>query len=96
MPAGLGRQVPSTKKSTAVVRFGQASRDASSKIYISAEHDKTSAGSCSPGPTTAAQKPAYGPQQLSRHKTAPTVGFARSVRLQKYRNDGSGPGEYDA
>lgn len=69
VPAGLGRQVHSTKKSAGGVRFGSAGRDAAQKIYLSPEHDRAGGGggSSSPGPTTSNPRPAYGPQHLSRH-----------------------------
>lgn len=67
VPTGLGRQVYSTKKSSCGVRFGSAARDAAQKIYLSPEHDRAVGGGASPGPTTSNQRPAYGPQQLSRH-----------------------------
>jgi hypothetical protein len=67
VPAGLGRQVHSTKKSSGAVRFGSAGRDAAQKIYLSPEHDRAAGSGASPGPTTSNPRPAYGPQQLSRH-----------------------------
>ena len=67
VPAGLGRQVYSTKKSSGAVRFGSAGRDAAQKIYLSPEHDRAAGSGASPGPTTSNPRPAYGPQQLSRH-----------------------------
>lgn len=72
--------------------FGRASRDASSKLYLSPEHDKASSGS-SPGPTTAAQLPAFRRQQLSNKINAPSVGFARSARQTYPLRPGPGPGE---
>ncbi len=89
MPSGLGRQV--TKKSLPVTAFSRAGRDASSKLYLSPEHDKASSGT-SPGPTTAAQLPAFRRQQLSNKMNAPAVGFARSARQTYPVRPGPGPG----
>ena len=91
MPSGLGRQV--TKKSLPVTAFGRAGRDASSKLYLSPEHDKASSGT-SPGPTTAAQLPAFRRQQLSNKMNAPAVGFARSARQAYPVRPGPGPGTW--
>lgn len=93
---GIGRQAFFTKKSSGAVRFGTAGRDAAQKIYLSPEHDKAGGGGASPGPTTASQQPAYGPQRLSHNANAPSWGFTRGTRQRDYRTDSPGPGDYDA
>ena len=50
----------STKKNMPSVRFPMAIRDAQEKIFISAEHDKSSGGRFSPGQTTYGHSPQGG------------------------------------
>ena len=55
LPGGLGKQVLGPKRSAATAKFGSSTRDGANKVFISAEHDKTSCGLASPGPGTANQ-----------------------------------------
>ncbi len=58
----LGRQLLSTRRSSATVRFGTSTRDQAARVAISKEHDKGGAGRDSPGPGTAGQNKGVGAQ----------------------------------
>ncbi|KAK9904232.1 hypothetical protein WJX75_007359 [Coccomyxa subellipsoidea] len=96
VPISVGRQPVSTKPSKPVVGFTKAQRDASKKMYISPDHDKSNYGVGSPGPGTAAPSRGIGRPQLSTHRSMPAWGFGTAKGTTGYNNDTPGPGEYYA
>ncbi len=49
-PGAYKSDEAATQHSSGRVKFGTASRDAAERVYISAEHDKTSGGRCALDP----------------------------------------------
>jgi len=95
--SGIGPQVSSSKTSTPRYGFGTSNREHREKVYISAEHDKTSGGKSSPGPGQYPSSPMTGAKVASsRSRTAPTFGFGTAVRFSpsKKATNEPGPGDY--
>lgn len=90
----FGKQTLSSKSTLPAAKIGTAQRDATKKIFISKEHEKSSYGENSPGPATGSVVNAIGNQTLSVKKTLPSWGFGTSKRSPGYGNDVPGPGTY--
>lgn len=96
MTAAVGQQFSSTKTSAPMPGMGTSNRDQMQKVYISAEHEKSSTGNCSPGPCSYAVPDGNGKQTLSRWVSGPRFGFGSSKRWEtKAATDWvPGPGAY--
>lgn len=69
------------------------------QMFISADHEKSNYGVCSPGPATAAPLSGVGRSQLSAHRNPPAWGFgtAKGGAGSSSNTGGTpGPGEYFA
>ena len=93
----VGLQVASTKPSTPRFGFGTSDRHHQEKVYLSAEHERSTAGRDSPGPGQYVQPPTTGQKQpQSNIHSASSWGFgtaSRFVRGDK-NNSSPGPGSY--
>eukprot|EP00899_Mesostigma_viride_P018313 jgi/Mesvir1/26483/Mv16152-RA.1 len=92
---GIGKQPVSTRTSPATFSFGSSDRDGRSKVYISPDHEKSSFGLSSPGPTTSPTKSSLGVQALSAKKSGAAWGFGSSRRFVYTDTASPGPGAYD-
>lgn len=90
----VGKQFLSNKQSLPSPKIGTSSRDASNKLFISKEHEKSQFGNNSPGPASGVTVMACGPQKLSVKKSSPSWGFGTSARSKPYGNNVPGPGSY--
>lgn len=78
-----GVQVDSKFKSQPLFGFGTATRKHTSKVFLSAEHNKIEDhGRASPGPATYLLKAAIGPQLESQMATEPAWQFGGSARAR--------------
>nr|AFN42832.1 flagellar associated protein 71-like protein [Marsilea vestita] len=80
--SGFGRQILSNQKSPGAVEFSKSTRDAQSKIYLSAEFDKVKLGVESPGPTICDRTSCLGKQVVAYHNSAPMVSFGVEKRFK--------------
>ena len=90
-------QVVSTKPSTPRFGFGSSNRDHQAKVYISAEHEKTTPGGLgAPGPGQYPIGGTTGKQVRSNERTASSWGFGTSARFRATAKQAGtpGPGAY--
>ena len=92
----VGKQVVSTKQTLPSHKIGTSTRDSCKKVFISKEHEKSSYGAATPGPTTNNFVDSFGPQTMSQKKSLPSWGFGTSKRDPFPKNDTPGPGTYIA
>lgn len=93
----VGPQVASTKPSTPRFGFGTSDRQKQEKVYLSAEHERSTAGRGSPGPGNYAMMPSTGNKQpQSNIHSAASWGFGTAERFAKTKRDVGtpGPGSY--
>lgn len=94
---GVGPQVVSTKPSTPRFGFGTSNRQHQEKVYLTVEHERSSAGRDSPGPGNYLMMPGAGSKQPeSNIHSASAWGFGTATRFSKTK-DGAGtpgPGSY--
>ncbi|PRW45654.1 histidine triad (HIT) [Chlorella sorokiniana] len=101
-PGAGAYTVPSTiggspvKRNSPTVKFGSGTRDQANRLFISAEHEKGSFGTCSPGPVTANPASSMGRQVQSSKSSAGSIGFGTGKRLADHASDVPGPGAYYA
>jgi len=92
--SSFGSQVKSINASLPAFGFGSSHRDASMKMYLSAEQTKTVPGNNSQGPVYKLYS-SVGRQQESVKVNPGTMSFGTSARLPKYGNNKApGPGAY--
>ncbi|CAL8470628.1 g10170 [Coccomyxa elongata] len=96
VPTTVGRHPMSTKPNKPVVGFPKAHRDASRKMFISLDHEKSNYGVGSPGPATAAPPSGIGRPQLSTNRSMPAWGFGTARASARHDTTTPGPGEYFA
>jgi len=93
----VGTQVVSTKPSTPRFGFGTSNRHHQEKVYLTVEHERSSAGRDSPGPGNYLMMPGAGSKQPeSNIHSAASWGFGTAQRFTKTK-DGTGtpgPGSY--
>ena len=97
VPSRALAQVASTKPSTPRFGFGTSNRDHQEKVYISADHEKASAGKDAPGPGAYSISAMTGNKQaVSNIPTAAAFGFGSAKRFDKMTRGGGtpGPGSY--
>lgn len=94
----VGGQVVSNKDSAPVYGFGTSDRTVAAKIYLSAEHEKMSAGFHSPGPCNYTLPESTGKQPSSQKSNVASWGFGTASRWAtqgaKTRSQTPGPGAY--
>ena len=89
----VGPQVASTKPSTPRFGFGTSNRDHQAKVYLSPEHEKTTAGREAPGPGTYTLTPSTGNKQpQSNLHSAAAWGFGTASRFTAVKGTATGPG----
>ncbi|DBA79673.1 hypothetical protein WJX77_002457 [Trebouxia sp. C0004] len=94
----VGDQFESTKGNTPKLKFGTALREASEKIFISTDHEKSGYGKESPGPSAYNLSGGMGRQVLSDHESLPSWQMGTDKRFQydfiKRTQGMPGPGQY--
>ena len=68
------------KRSAPLPGFGSSTRDNTSKVFLTPDHEKVNFGKGSPGPLTYTLTPATGKQTLSSRREAPSYGFGSNDR----------------
>lgn len=82
MTSSIGVQLESTKSSSARHGFGTATRNAQQRVYLSRDHDRSNAGSASPGPGRYAVPSSMGRQTHSKKDSSPSWVFGSGGRFQ--------------
>ncbi|KAK9830862.1 hypothetical protein WJX74_010744 [Apatococcus lobatus] len=90
----FGFQPASAKPNAPSFGFGTSKRSSMEKRYLSKQHDKCSQASASPGPTTAAQRSALGPQLTSLKQSPALHRFTIAERLGRPISTTPGPADY--
>lgn len=93
--ASVGRQTESKKANCPKYGFGSSKREHRAKVYISAEHEKSSHGMGSPGPAIIGGKSSVGKQQSSKNVSASSWSFGSARRFVYSEAKTPGPGTYD-
>lgn len=95
----VGKQIESKKKNIPRFGFGSSNRDHRAKVYISAEHEKSETGQCSPGPALVGGRSSVGKQFSSKNTSPASWSFGSAKRFggagSSYDNKVPGPGSYD-
>lgn len=95
--SAVGVQTQSSKKTMPIFGFGSSTRGNRDKVYISAEHEKSSFGQGSPGPASLgpAAFVGLGKQVSSQKHSGAKYSFGTSERAALTTNTNPGPGAYD-
>ena len=83
----------SSQRPTPRFGFGTSNRDHQAKVYLSPEHEKTTAGREAPGPGTYTLTPSTGNKQpQSNLHSAAAWGFGTASRFTAVKGTATGPG----
>mmetsp|Transcript_13100 Transcript_13100/g.15822 ORF Transcript_13100/g.15822 Transcript_13100/m.15822 type:complete len:302 (-) Transcript_13100:366-1271(-) len=97
----FGKQHDSRKETAPAFGFGSSDRNGATKVFVTAEHAKSSYGKESPGPVYEL-KSSLGKQESSKNESSPLFSFGTADRFAKpagsvpTRYSVPGPGAYQA